>query len=74
MKLSDAFIEEPDSKYGTLELTVRVININMHKKHHLLASCSTLRQYSMFVEKTRCYAGDSKKLEKSVKESIGVRE
>ena len=54
----------------SLELIVRVININIDKHHIILEKCSTLRQYSAFVEKTRGFRGDPDALEKAVKSCI----
>ncbi len=69
LRLSDAFTE-PCGPNGKLELEVRVVNINTDKKHKLLEKCGTLRQYSEFVEKTRQFAGNKKRLERAVKECI----
>ncbi len=69
LKLSDTFVEQCGQN-GKLELEVRVININKDKRHEILEKCSTLRQYSEFVEKTRQFGGDKSKLEKAVKECI----
>ncbi len=67
LNLADAFYnaEEP-----SLNLTVRVMNINPQKKPALLEKCRVLREYSQFVETTRKYNKDEKQLEKAVKECI----
>lgn len=54
----------------SLELTVKVININMDKHHEVLQKCKVLREYSQFVEETRKYREDENQLEKAVKECI----
>ena len=57
LKLSDAFIK-PEDKYGVtdyfpLEITVKVININIDKHNPILLRCNVLQQYSTFVEMVR---------------------
>ncbi len=51
LKLSDAFLEQ--EKENTLELIVKVFNINKDKNNPLLQKCKKLNEYSMFVEETR---------------------
>lgn len=67
LNLADAFYDQEDL---SLNLTVRVININPEKKHVILTKCRVLREYSQFVETTRKYREDGNKLEKAVKECI----
>ena len=58
MKLSDAFIL-PEQKYSTdlanfpLEITVKVVNINIDKGNPILKRCKILDQYSEFIEIVR---------------------
>ena len=57
LKLSDAFIQ-PDDKYGCtdyfpLEISVKVININIDTNNPILLRCNVLQQYSTFVEMVR---------------------
>jgi len=52
LKLSDAF--EDDSQ-GCMELTVRVININLGHNQELLNKCSSLYGYAYFVAAIRKY-------------------
>ena len=63
MKLSDAFMQlGDDSKLKNqlenanypLEISVKVININVDKENPLLKRCETLKQYSEFIEQVRC--------------------
>lgn len=68
LRLSAAFSEQ--EKENSLELIVRVININLDKHHEILDKCRVLREYSTFVETTRKYRGDKNQLEKAVKECI----
>ena len=51
-KLSDAY--EDDSE-GCMELTVRVLNINLGHNHSLFEKCSSLYGYSCFVAAVRKY-------------------
>ena len=57
LKLSDAFLS-PDEKHGKilifpLEITVKVVNINVDKDNEVLKRCEVLEQYSDFVELVR---------------------
>ena len=58
MKLSDAFIL-PEKEYSTdlanfpLEITVKVVNINIDKGNPILKRCKVLDQYSEFIELVR---------------------
>ena len=51
LKLSDAFIEKTEDT--SLELTVKVININHQNRHPVLENCQTMQEYSIFVETVR---------------------
>ena len=60
MKLSDAFMQLDDklknqleSANYPLEISVKVININVDKENPILKSCETLKQYSEFIEQVR---------------------
>ena len=61
MKLSDAFMQL-DSKLKNqlentsypLEISVKVININVDKENPILKRCEALKQYSKFIEQVRC--------------------
>ena len=57
LKLSDAFLP-PDEKHGKipdfpLEITVKVVNINVDKENQVLKHCEVLEQYSEFVNLVR---------------------
>lgn len=57
LKLSDAFLP-PDEKQGKipdfpLEITVKVVNINVDKENQVLKHCEVLEQYSEFVNLVR---------------------
>ncbi|MDO4649923.1 MAG: hypothetical protein Q4B26_14885, partial [Eubacteriales bacterium] len=50
LKLSDAFIDnESNSKAPSVELIVRVININPAAHHEILDKCPVLREYGQFI-------------------------
>ena len=51
LKLSDAFIEPVAQP--NLELIVKVVNINRHNEHPLLALCTPINEYSIFVQTVR---------------------
>ena len=70
LKLSDAFVEKAGEV--NLELTVKVININQHNKHPLLANCQTMKEYSIFVETVRKWKAIDQinGFEKSIEECI----
>ena len=62
MKLSDAFMQlDGDSELKNpfenanypLEISVKVININVDKENPILKHCKTLKQYSEFIEQVR---------------------
>ncbi|MBO5288485.1 MAG: Rpn family recombination-promoting nuclease/putative transposase [Spirochaetales bacterium] len=61
MKLSDAFIQLDDELKNQLEnanypleISVKVININVDKENPILKRCEALKQYSKFIEQVRC--------------------
>ncbi|PIE99141.1 MAG: hypothetical protein CR988_00075 [Treponema sp.] len=51
LKLSDAFLDK--NKDITLELAVKVFNINKDKNNPLLKKCKRLDEYSTFIEEAR---------------------
>ena len=55
LKLSDAFFnkEKIENKKNTLEITVKIININIEKDNPILHQCKPLKQYSDFVNQVR---------------------
>ena len=70
LKLSDAYMINNDKPM--LELFVKVININVNKKHEILSKCDVLNQYSMFIDKVRQYrkTGQKNYMEVAIKECI----
>ena len=71
LKLSDAYLLQPDDPM--LELTVKVININANAGHPLLEKCDTMRQYSIFIDTIRKYQemGDAEAYKHAIEECIG---
>lgn len=71
-KLSDAYIDKMDESNVSLELTVRVININTYAGSKLLEKCRVLNEYSQFVETVRAYRkeGDADYMKKAIQHCI----
>ncbi|MBQ8132879.1 MAG: hypothetical protein IJ192_00460 [Clostridia bacterium] len=63
LRLSDAFMEEADEDDNSLEIRVRVIDINFDKliQNEALRNCKPLYGYSYLIDKTRSYKGDTEK-------------
>ena len=55
MKLSDAFMQLDDYSElkNQLEISVKVININVDKENQILKRCEALKEYSEFIEQVR---------------------
>ena len=60
MKLSDAFMQlggelknQLENANYPLEISVKVVNINVDKENPILKRCETLKQYSKFIEQVR---------------------
>ena len=81
MKLSDAFMQlDGDSELKNqlenanypLEISVKVININVDKENPILKHCKTLKQYSEFIEQVRSNIENavSEPLTTAIKEAI----
>jgi hypothetical protein len=72
LKLSDAYIytDESQNKFGHLELTVRVANINPGYNDDLLQKSETLQGYSLFINRVRHNLSIGFSLSDALKESI----
>ena len=70
LTLSDSFTNKHDAY--ALELSVKVVNINYEKGHHVVKSCKPLEQYSLFVETVRRHIAVDKEhgFENAIKECI----
>ena len=62
MKLSDAYIDDSDNGKCSLQLVIKVYNINSRAGSEILEKSETLRQYSLFVERVREYSKDNETL------------
>lgn len=71
LRLSDAY-DKAFCNETMLELTVRVININLEEHHEILEKCPVLKQYSELMIRIRSYQEDGKPeaYTKAVKECI----
>ena len=76
LKLSDAFIS-PSSEYSAsldfpLEITVKVVNINIDKENEILKRCKVLEQYSNFIELVReaIASGEENPLTKAISKAL----
>ena len=70
LKLSDAYLEQGGEK--TLDLKVKMININPDQHHEILEKCPVLGEYSQFVEAVRAHqrTGEENALQNAVDECI----
>ena len=68
LKLSDAFVGECDKI--SLDLMVKVINVNYDKGADILDKCKTLREYSMFIHKVRTVRDELGDLDVAIDASI----
>ena len=70
LRLSDSFIKQPETP--SLELVVKLININYDKDSQILKSCEPLGQYSRFVDAVRRHIAVDKEhgFENAIKECI----
>ena len=68
LSLSDAFMTKPG--INSMELKVKVININTDKTHEILDKCRILKEYSLFIETVRSYAKEEDPIKKAIEECI----
>ena len=68
LTLSDAFIN-PAGR-NTVELKVKVININSEKAHEILQKCRVLGEYSQFIHMVRAHSGEEGAIRKAIRECI----
>lgn len=69
MKLSDAFLDIPDENCS-IELKVKLININADSGHELLEKCSYIKEYSLFIGRVREYMAADLTREDAMKNAI----
>ncbi len=68
LSLSDAFMNLPGN--NSVELKVKVININADKAHKIIKKCGILREYSQFIDTVRKYSSEKGAIKKAIKECI----
>ena len=68
LSLSDAFMNPAGE--NSVELKVKVININSDKAHEVLDKCGILKEYSQFISTVRKYSEEEGAIKKAIKECI----
>ncbi len=68
LSLSDAFMNP--ARENSVELKVKVININSDKAHGILDKCWILKEYSQFISTVRKYSDEESAIKKAIKECI----
>ena len=68
LTLSDAFMNPAGE--NSVELKVKVININSDKAHEILDKCGILKEYSQFISTVRKYSYEESAIKKAIKECI----
>ncbi len=68
LSLSDAFMNLAGE--NSVELKVKVININSDKAHGILDKCGILKEYSQFISTVRKYSEEESAIKKAIKECI----
>ena len=68
LTLSDAFMNPVGE--NSVELKVKVININSDKAHEVLDKCGILKEYSQFISTVRKYSDEESAIKKAIKECI----
>ena len=66
--LSDSFLDSNGK--SSLELMVKVININSNKAHSILDKCEVLKEYSLFIDTVRKYSKEEDSIKKAVQECM----
>ncbi len=69
--LSDSFLDSNGK--SSLELMVKVININSNKAHSILDKCEVLKEYSLFIDTVRKYSKEEDSIKKAVQECMERR-
>jgi hypothetical protein len=70
MRLSDAYRAKPEAGFGSMDLEVRVVNINEGRNPGVLGRCRELGDYAAFVGKAREYRNQGMKLDKAVPAAV----
>ena len=75
MRLSEMFENQavlglPEKDFLSLELVVKVININEGRNREIAERCKKLSEYSAFVAKARAYEKELGSMKKGIKEAV----
>ena len=75
LKLSDVFesaasLGIPEKGTPSLELVVRVININQGRNEGIVRRCKTLNNYCVFIAKVREYEKEGNSKEEAMKKAV----
>ncbi|MCI8725929.1 MAG: Rpn family recombination-promoting nuclease/putative transposase [Hungatella sp.] len=68
LRLSDAYLEKEGSPM--LELTVKVININLPENHSILKKCRPLYEYAWFIQRIRDYMGQGQERDAAIVHAV----
>lgn len=68
LRLSDSY--EVKREENSLEVTVRMINVNYGRSNELMKKCSRLEEYSIFIQQVRVNTKKGMKLNKAIDEAI----
>lgn len=68
LRLSDAYLEKEGSPM--LELTVKVININLPENHSILKKCRPLYEYACFIQRIRDYMGQGQERDAAIVHAV----
>jgi len=63
-------LDKSVEKFGNLELTVRVVNINPGYNDEILQKCETLNGYTAFIERVRSHKGTGLNFQDAMKEAV----
>ena len=70
LRLSDSFESGKESARTAVELTVRMLNINLGHNRELMEKCQVLREYAAFVELSRRYLAGSREPKQALEAAI----
>lgn len=68
LRLSDAYLDK--TEHPMLELTVKVINVNLSSGHMLLKKCRPMYEYSWFIQQVRDYLTDGWSRDSAVVQAV----
>lgn len=68
LRLSDAYLDK--TEHPMLELTVKVININLSSGHRLLKECRPMYEYSCFIQQIKNYLVDGWSRDEAIAQAV----